>query len=219
MKEREPIEVRYSKLRLAQDLNKSTLDMAGLQIAMRSDSGVFVRPTHADVVAHLNSLAEREEIDHYVLDGEHGRVFLFDPETVLSNLKCFEVEAIRRIDTLPVFIYNEPVGKDDDVPIEISGIKDLFRLPTQAFQSGPCVYFLCHEGRVVYVGQAMNVSVRVADHMNDKLFDQVCYIRVPVNKLLTVEAALIAHLKPVYNKTALNTNSAKEVLALSILQP
>jgi hypothetical protein len=67
------------------------------------------------------------------------------------------------------------------------------------------VYFLYREGVVVYVGQAVNVRRRIADHIGEgvKDFDAVSFIPFAPDKLLAAEARYIRRLRPVYNK-ALN---------------
>jgi len=65
----------------------------------------------------------------------------------------------------------------------------------------PGVYILMHQNEVVYVGQSINPSARLAMHSKDKLFDRAFLI--PTNDLLRVEAEYIAKFKPKYNKTML----------------
>lgn len=71
------------------------------------------------------------------------------------------------------------------------------------------VYFLYREGVVVYVGQAVNVRRRVADHIGEgvKDFDAVSFIPFAPDKLLAAEARYIRRLRPALNK-ALNSAAA-----------
>lgn len=60
------------------------------------------------------------------------------------------------------------------------------------------VYFLVKGGRVVYVGQSINVIQRMSGH-GDKAFDTAFYISVPVDDLQKVEARYIREFKPILN--------------------
>lgn len=64
------------------------------------------------------------------------------------------------------------------------------------------IYFLCSNGRVVYVGQAVCVHSRVSTHMvtdkGDKV-DAVFFLPWPAEDLNNIEGALIRALKPERN--------------------
>jgi hypothetical protein len=68
----------------------------------------------------------------------------------------------------------------------------------------PGVYFLCHEGEVVYVGQGKSVFGRMGAHIGDKTFDSVFFVRVPKSDLDYVEGRLIRVLEPKYNGRSKN---------------
>lgn len=63
------------------------------------------------------------------------------------------------------------------------------------------VYFLYQEGRVVYVGQAVNVRKRVGNHIGEgvKSFDVVSFIPCRRDQLNAIERKYIALLGPKYN--------------------
>jgi hypothetical protein len=65
----------------------------------------------------------------------------------------------------------------------------------------PCVYFLCLEGEVVYVGQSKNIHSRIRTHARDnvKVFDEVFTLAVPEEECLHVESHFIVRLQPKYN--------------------
>lgn len=89
-----------------------------------------------------------------------------------------------------------------DVPAELRGIAGmLIHLPVASAESVgvPGVYFLCHDNRVVYVGQSVNVLGRVGAHIGEKTFDRIYFARVPMSDLDYVEGCLIAQLRPKYN--------------------
>lgn len=70
----------------------------------------------------------------------------------------------------------------------------------------PCgVYFLLCDGEVMYVGQSVNVSVRIAEHIRQGLIEVDSYAWVPVDRqdLLVTEAAYIVKFKPKYNSQML----------------
>ena len=82
------------------------------------------------------------------------------------------------------------------MPAEIADINTIVEIPAI---HPPGVYFLCHENKVVYVGQSTNPSARIAQHQADKVFDRVFLI--PTNDLDTVEYEYIRKLRPKYNIT------------------
>lgn len=61
------------------------------------------------------------------------------------------------------------------------------------------VYFLIKNHKIVYVGQAMNVFRRVADHSITKEFDSFSYIRCKQEVLNVVESLYIHVFKPPLN--------------------
>ena len=62
------------------------------------------------------------------------------------------------------------------------------------------VYFLVHESRVVYVGQSINVLLRVQDHKKSgKTFDSYAFIRCPQEYLDVVESLYMHLLRPELN--------------------
>jgi hypothetical protein len=212
-----PIDFNYKKLRMAQDLTKKTLETIGMRLLKKNESGVFEMPDENTIAAYINGLAERREIKHYRLKGEHEEIFLFDNDEIISDLDIIEVEAKKSPDIIKIQCYDEKITQNDEIPIEISKIDELFKLPKTLFNSGTCIYFLCRENKVVYVGQAENVHQRLVDHMRTKSFDSVFYLRVPAHKMNKIESALISYLKPEYNKTSLNGNNKTESLAESVL--
>lgn len=84
-------------------------------------------------------------------------------------------------------------------PAEISALPGLLQMPIERVSPG--VYFLCHQGKVVYVGQSVSVSQRVCNHALEgvKKFDSIYFINVPAFALDDVEGAFIRLLKPQYN--------------------
>ena len=69
----------------------------------------------------------------------------------------------------------------------------------------PCVYFLCLNDEVVYVGQTVTLAGRISTHMCESVkdFDRVFFLPVDPADLDTVEIALIRALRPKENKQRL----------------
>lgn len=213
-----PIEFNYKKLRMAQDLNKKTLETIGMMLLKKNEDGIFVMPNDFVIAGYINNLAEKREIKHYRLKGEYEEIYLFDNEEIISDLDIMQVEAKKTTDIIKIQCYDEKITSSDNIPIEISKINTLFKLPKTLFNSGTCIYFLCRNEKVVYVGQAENVHQRLVEHMRTKNFDAVFYIRVQANKMNKMENSLISYLKPEYNRIGLNANDNKsKSLAESIL--
>jgi hypothetical protein len=70
------------------------------------------------------------------------------------------------------------------------------------------IYFLAHNGEVVYVGQSVNVVARVHGHINEGLkdFDSAVFLPAPRRDLDSLECAFINALKPRHNKNTGRTN-------------
>lgn len=211
------IEYKYKKLRTAQDLNKKTLEAVGMKLLQKNENGIYVMPDDSVIASYINSLAEKREIKHYRLNGEYNEIYLFDNDEIVSDLDIMEVEAKKIPNVIKIQCYDEKITSNDDIPIEISKIDSLFKLPKSLFNSGSCIYFLCKNEKVVYVGQAENVHQRLVEHMKTKDFDAVFYLRVPAHKMNKIELALISYLKPLYNRTGINTVNKDTSLAESIL--
>ena len=69
-----PIEFNYKKLRMAQDLNKKTLEAIGMKLLQKNKDGVFVMPEDSIIAGYINNLAEKREIKHYRLKGEYEEI-------------------------------------------------------------------------------------------------------------------------------------------------
>jgi hypothetical protein len=67
------------------------------------------------------------------------------------------------------------------------------------------VYFLWHEGVVVYVGQGRNMRRRIGTHIAEwvKVFDSISCVRCHVKELDRIERRFIAALRPKYNQAGL----------------
>tara|TARA_R100001530_G_scaffold77590_1_gene54316 strand:+ start:73 stop:732 length:660 start_codon:yes stop_codon:yes gene_type:complete len=207
----------YKKLRLAQDLSNRTLENLSVSLMKISVDNVYHIPPKAEIVAYLNKLAKDKKINHYILKGVHEEVILFDPEDVINTANIFKVEAEKITEVVKIQCHNSKPKYSNDIPIEISMIKDLYYVPDTVLQSGTCIYFLCNYGKVVYVGKAENIHSRLIEHSKNKAFDSVYYIRVSANRMDKVETALIAQLQPKYNQNGMKQSNQKRAIAEPIL--
>ena len=62
------------------------------------------------------------------------------------------------------------------------------------------IYFLCRGTTPVYVGKSTNIAQRLADHFQDKAFDSIKVMAVPVELLDVVETYWINRLQPELNR-------------------
>jgi hypothetical protein len=81
-------------------------------------------------------------------------------------------------------------------------------------QLPPCIYFLCLDGEVVYVGRTINLAKRISTHGEDKgkLFDRVFYLPTAENDLEWVEVKFISLLKPQYNRVGIRSRPPDDFL-------
>ena len=212
------IEFDYRKLRLAQHLSKRTLDTIGMRLLKENKNGIYSIPDVDTIAAHLNKLAKERKIKHFILKGESEDIILFDNNDIIEQLDIFEIEAKKITAIVKIQCYDKKATHKQNVPIEISKIEELYRIPDTTLNSGTCVYFLCRTGKVVYVGQGDNIYSRIIEHNKDKNFDDAFYIRVSANEMDKIETALINYLRPEYNiRKAKKIDNQKKAIAESIL--
>ena len=64
-----------------------------------------------------------------------------------------------------------------------------------------CIYFLCNEEEIVYIGQTKHIHERIRKHRTDKKFDVVRYFYPPQDQdIRQLEVDLINWHTPRYNK-------------------
>ena len=63
----------------------------------------------------------------------------------------------------------------------------------------PGIYFLIRDGRIVYIGQSINVHARVAQHRAKKRFDRWHWVPVSKRRLDIMEQHYIRHFRPELN--------------------
>lgn len=86
----------------------------------------------------------------------------------------------------------------EKVPNEIAHLNGLSE--SRCVFPSACIYFLSLENKVVYVGQSVNLMLRLFQHKHTKSFDRVFYLPVPESQLNRIEAEFIRLLKPPLNK-------------------
>jgi len=74
------------------------------------------------------------------------------------------------------------------------------------------VYFLIEGGRVVYVGQSVDVHTRIAQHVGSKAFDAIHVIPCSRSELLDTEATYIRRLNPPLNRVGKLLSAYAEVI-------
>ncbi len=62
------------------------------------------------------------------------------------------------------------------------------------------IYFLIHNGEIIYVGQSKDIRNRITQH-RDKSFDDVFFIRYIKDELTIKEEFFVQSLTPLLNKT------------------
>jgi len=145
----------------------------------------------------LLGLCQSGHAPHYRLDGKgpwfkKQELSRWAKETLVQHWEGSPLPT-----AMPVLFHAE-TKQPRQPPKEIASVKSLISVASEAGFSG--VYFLCHEGVVVYVGQSVCVAGRLAAHFgSNKLFDAVWAIPIPKQDLDRVEGAFIRILRPTYN--------------------
>lgn len=80
------------------------------------------------------------------------------------------------------------------------------------------VYFLISNGRVVYVGQSVNVYTRIFSHQTFKQFDRFAFIPCKPNMLNRVESLYIHVLRPPLNGNDLQGNKSAPIPLKKLLE-
>lgn len=87
-------------------------------------------------------------------------------------------------------------------PVDLLALKGIRKLRIDFMNTNSGIYFLCMNNEIVYIGQSVNVTSRVAQHLGEKqkYFNNSFFINCPIDKLDEMEFALIARYKPKYNR-------------------
>ncbi len=157
------------------------------------------------VVYKLSCQSIKDTIEHLII-GEFYEEIRNNVAKLMKNIYDGIIEAnlvsIIRKRFPPNIIYVNEIKKP--LPqIASFGVKEVFALPT-----GPCIYFLCKENRIVYIGQSINIGMRIAQHVLNKNFDRVFYMDVKKEDLNKVESELIEYYEPEYNGRLFEKNNS-----------
>lgn len=159
-----------------------SLDNAALEIGVTAE--------------RLRDLANSGFAPHYRIDGG-------PPLFRISDLKQWTAENLleyARGRNLPApvrIIIDQPAAELWKVPRSLRLVKGLCDITGDLYRTG--IYFLCRDGCVLYVGQSINISMRIADHARRYEFDSAYYLPCPIHELNDLEAALIRSLRPTLN--------------------
>lgn len=133
-------------------------------------------------------------------------VYLYNPNEVHEwvNKELLKYFPYKFEPVLTIFQYNQTISAEDTQipPPELAAVRNLLRLPiSSTCMTPPGIYFLCREGKVVYVGQSVNVLGRVMTHVSEgqKEFESAFFIPVAEQHLDKIEQAFMKTFRPVYN--------------------
>jgi len=116
--------------------------------------------------------------------------------------------------------FNKELHKaNGTIPNELCKIKELYHLPIEHISTPPGIYFLCKNGKIQYIGQAVNVASRVITHITEGLkdFDSVFFITCSINRLTQLESSLIRYFQPELNKTCRISSSQMDEMVVQSL--
>lgn len=163
--------------------------LRSLKTAEEVASAVRLKPDRIRYYADANLCP------HYRIDGEP----LFDEgelQAWVAHNLLHHHDGTRdmRVTVLGTFDRPHP----DQIPPELRLMaKTLREIPTE---HSPGVYFLCHAGAVVYVGQSTKPMQRVIQHqLAGKTFDAVYFLACPQDELDWLESSFIHALQPPLN--------------------
>ena len=158
-------------------------------------------------VERLNELAESETIPHIRFEGarlfQAGMAKKWLRENLVTEVAGCPIGS--KMFTVNVMLKHSP--GEYVPPVSLRGMsRHLIPLDVAGAENKPFpgVYFLCHEGVVVYVGQSVAVLSRVPQHCGVKTFSSAFYVPVPERDLNFVEMSFIKRLKPKYNVVGKN---------------
>lgn len=146
--------------------------------------------------SRLLDLATGEQCPHYRIDGQP---FFRRPEVHEWLLKTKRIE--RHEGNLELEVIVAPPFADAPILAIPESIRFVRGLKEVCSRDISGIYFLCRREAVIYVGQSVNVSSRIATHANEgtKDFDRCFFLPVPRSQLDYVEAIFIEALEPPCN--------------------
>lgn len=147
----------------------------------------------------IKELAEAGRLPCFYFDGDRSApLFIWaDLQEWLKDQFFWRQDALTMLKVEVVHQVSEQGELAQKVPSSLTHFESLYEYtPGEA----PVVYFLCANGKVVYVGQTTNLRARTKAHVMDgKEFDRVLFMPVPRSDVDQVEQKLISTMKPKYN--------------------
>jgi hypothetical protein len=141
----------------------------------------------------IKELMEAQIITSYELN---KKPYYYKPKELEEELLKLAKEIPRRpYGVIPILVDKLEIT----IHFELQHISDrLVHFKSEVFSG---VYFLCKKNKVVYVGKAVSIAARIANHFSEKIkdFDTVFYLPLPKNRIEEVEREFIKHLQPEYN--------------------
>ena len=149
-------------------------------------------------LGRLVELTDSGHLPHYVVDGNRAMYLRVETRDYIHENFVNVCRGIDFPEKLSVFV--PPIQASGPMPQCLTLIAS--DLKEMVFSGSPsCVYFLISESNeVVYVGQTVNLCMRIGEHTKTKEFHRVLYLPTPKSSLLSVEKEFITKLKPKLNK-------------------
>jgi hypothetical protein len=188
---------------MAKLVNNNEVDLKSLRTVDQLRGKIKELFTNEEIL----EMAEHLTIPFYTLTNPLTKkeTILFNQDELVTHFwKCirgFEPKLEQKLEFLYFNYEDRRVSTSDVVPPELTKIKNLYKLPIEGLATPPGVYFLCKDQEIVYIGQGINVSLRVINHLNEavKEFDSAYFIPCYKEHLTNFESALIRKYKPKYN--------------------
>jgi hypothetical protein len=182
------------------------------------------RDLHPDA-GRLLALANSGYVPHFRIDGGPPLFKVSELKRWASANLTTHVEGRALPAPVKVIVPAARVQDHRNVPVSLREIVGLCDITGEVTRSG--IYFLCRDNAVLYVGQSVNVAVRVAEHCRRYEFDSVLFLPWPGDDLNRIEAALIRALRPPLNGkssngamlTPVSDKAGDAVLIASIMNP
>lgn len=111
-----------------------------------------------------------------------------------------------------IFFDKKKLEAKENIPAELAAINNLFTIPIKFASVPPCIYFLCLDGKIQYIGKSMDLSSRIKQHLLDptKIFSDIFFITCPESDLDRLESKLIRQYSPPLNITYNKPKTAKK---------
>lgn len=141
----------------------------------------------------------------------HYRVDKGEPQFKLTEVKRWAAKnMLNRINGRdlpePIVVAQKPRANPVDLPYELQCVPNIRDMGD--FLVGSGIYFLCKKTDIRYIGQSVNITARVTQHVGLKDFDRVLFLPWPKDDLSRIEGAFIRILRPPLNITVRGTPAA-----------